>query len=166
MRAKRASPRDSQPITPPLPFPPSTPPRLPLALRGVGFSHPFIPTFYSCRPLSLPPVPSSFTFRTLEPHLTVASRTFMLLVGCFFCFFLARSSHSFAHWSARAKSRALSSAEGEGATPALITSYECSCLGRFASTAQCQLQTEALNFHQSWLCLMFMYFFFFSFILG
>lgn len=39
MWAKRALPRESQPII----F------RLALTLRGVGFSHPFILTFYSCR---------------------------------------------------------------------------------------------------------------------
>lgn len=48
MWAKRALPRESQPIIFFFFF------RLPLTLRGVGFSHPFILTFYSCRLLSLP----------------------------------------------------------------------------------------------------------------
>lgn len=75
--------------------------RLALTLRGVGFSHPFILTFYSCRFLSLlcftfpppfsPSCISSF-FRSCFHSLFVSRSSFLLKTGSpgsFFCSFLS-----------------------------------------------------------------------------
>lgn len=58
--------------------------RLPLTLRGLGFSHPFILTFYSCRLLSLP----FFLFLFSSLTFIISSRHCLLR----FIFFLKRGS--------------------------------------------------------------------------
>lgn len=127
--------------------------RLPLALRGVGFSHPFIPTFYSCRPLFLP-------FPLLSPlkssHCCFSHFVVVFFLPAQFISFLYSLLRRF--W--------LSLIESWGATPALITSCECSCLGmqhlHWLRNARCREpdQSSCFKFHQFLLHLMFMYFFF------